>query len=349
MAEFLGKVTGLITTTSLCSLAGVSNGTNLSTGDIEWLKFKSNNKEILVSSRNIKNYISWDYLNSLECVNGKVITINNKKYICRLLTGRNANPSSTAGGEWDELLVNLASSHVYYKYEYSWCIESHTDSNNAVVRGSSSLSNYGVMSKTTSSTNACWRPVLEEYIPTPTKLPQSSSLKEAVSNVSSILNLLEYNTSKLADNLTDKGVEANSEDKMSSLISKIGDIEVTKVYSAGTNWIINFNAGYDYISNRTRGSSFTKILEIPCNFKGSIRFNSHGKYRTNWGYIKIELINNLNSVKSTKEFEISSSSDVSYNYDIVNIEAGDKIRISSRSNNAGDFFFDAMWIKFGIS
>ena len=120
---------------------------------------------------------NWDALQAQNLVKGKVITIGDKQYLCRLMTGGNSNPASVSGGEWSDLIVaftpNTADSHWSYSDPvnsahpyggYTWCQEiASTNIYERVLRGSAAVNGFSVVaSNVVAGSNAYgWRPVLE--------------------------------------------------------------------------------------------------------------------------------------------------------------------------------------------
>ena len=120
--RFLGEVKGsdFINGVNLAKLIGLSAGTNIN-GNIEnqWLKYQQGDGTITyVAKTPMKNYISWDSINSAGAVFGKDIDINDKNYKVRLLKGSNGedNPSNydrlagykNIGSEWNRLLYPVS-------------------------------------------------------------------------------------------------------------------------------------------------------------------------------------------------------------------------------------------------
>ena len=188
MYGYYGKYQGIITPNALITLAGITQGTtkndeyNNPNEDITWLKFSHNYKTLFVADRTIHHSISWNHLNSLDLVFGKVVDIGGQKYLLRLLQGANVNPASVSGGansndEWDSLIVqftpNTEDSH--------WAIDDAVNSSGGSVdfvqetsanellnvfgRGYTTTANnpnaFSSMSKTSTLSITGYRPVLE--------------------------------------------------------------------------------------------------------------------------------------------------------------------------------------------
>ena len=161
---FYKKVTGIISGSNLRSLTGCTSGTLAHSGDITWLKFKVDGKTLFVADRNIVTGISWDDIDIAGCVRGKIITINGKKYLCRLLTGGNSTSASRAGGEWNNTIVKYTpnNSDSNWSNVYSWCQEvSSSSTSTRVERGGSSVSYFARTTSSYTTSAYGWRPILE--------------------------------------------------------------------------------------------------------------------------------------------------------------------------------------------
>lgn len=162
--EYLGKVNNIVTVEKLKELTG-NTPANIVSGDINWLKFNDNGKELLVADRCICNYISWNNLNSNESVFGKVIVINNIRYKCRLLTGHNGDPNVADNSEWKRLIVDLVPNVADSNWSnyYNICQEtSYNSSNLCSMRGYTIVSGTYLNDKNTGNNIYGWRPVLEK-------------------------------------------------------------------------------------------------------------------------------------------------------------------------------------------
>src|SRR5471030_220735 len=73
---------------------------------LSWIEINNNDKKLLICDRNILKQISWDELNEQGLIFGKVVLIDCKKYILRLLTGDDENKDYTLN-EWDRYIVNI--------------------------------------------------------------------------------------------------------------------------------------------------------------------------------------------------------------------------------------------------
>lgn len=163
-AKYLGKVNNIVTVEKLKDMIGMTQGTNSVTGDINFLKFNDNGSIIYIASNVISASISWNYLESLGMVVGKEISINGKRYICRLMSGSNGDPNVVDDSEWKRLIVDLVPS----KSDSNWnnstmCKETlYSDSNMyAIRRGGDAVDHLMHFDKRSTFTTTGFRPVLE--------------------------------------------------------------------------------------------------------------------------------------------------------------------------------------------
>lgn len=73
---------------------------------LSWIEINDNEKKLLVCDRNILKEISWDNLNDQNLIFGKVVIIEDKKYILRLLTGY-SEKNDQKHNEWDRYIANV--------------------------------------------------------------------------------------------------------------------------------------------------------------------------------------------------------------------------------------------------
>lgn len=161
--EYLGKVNNIVTVEKLKELTGMSIG-NYDTGDITWLKFSDNGKELLIASKNIANDMSWNNIDSVNCVFGKLVNINNINYTCRLISGGDGNTNSINYSEWKKFIVDLApnDSDSNWNGISTYCQETfYNDPVSCVVAGRYSVDSIGRQIKTGYNTSLGWRPILE--------------------------------------------------------------------------------------------------------------------------------------------------------------------------------------------
>ena len=164
MAEYLGKVTGLVTGAELVGLTGVSRYTLITSGDIEWLKFKYKGNMLFIASKGVSYATPWYWLNQAGCVYGKDIVINNNTYNCRLMKGGKSDPASEIGGEWKDLIIDLVPDNAISNWSgyYTLCQEKYSAYDNHVIcTGNNSVSMFYYFENTASRSDLVWRPVLE--------------------------------------------------------------------------------------------------------------------------------------------------------------------------------------------
>lgn len=168
---FYGEVssTDFISGDDLATLIGLSAGTSQNS-DSGWLKVVDGNKMLLIAKKTFRHSISWNDINAVDAVFGKIVTIDGVKYVLRLL--------STA--EWDRFMYPLHTSHpngapawanysdsdllVYSSYgngSYSWT--STPQSSGRVLRGYSGVTGSDGRTPSYASSSIGWRPVLEFF------------------------------------------------------------------------------------------------------------------------------------------------------------------------------------------
>jgi hypothetical protein len=178
-AGFYGFVPAseFITGNALATMIGLTAGTSHNS-DAGWLKFSSNEKTLYVAMKTFRHSISWDHINAVSAVYGnRTVVINGNLYKIRLLTGGNADPASSAGGEWNSLIYGVhMSTNPQWGPGYSnadlnvgtgnglrsWTQERHSsNSSSRVDRGFSGVSNFNDLHSSNTSSYNGWRPVLE--------------------------------------------------------------------------------------------------------------------------------------------------------------------------------------------
>ncbi|OOM79563.1 hypothetical protein CLPUN_15110 [Clostridium puniceum] len=73
---------------------------------LSWIEINDNNKKLLICDRNILKEVTWNELNQQNLIFGRVVIIDGKKYILRLLTGSNEKQDGKVN-EWDKYVVNV--------------------------------------------------------------------------------------------------------------------------------------------------------------------------------------------------------------------------------------------------
>lgn len=166
---FYGEVasTDLISGNDLASAIGLSAGTSQNS-DAGWLKVVDGNKMLLIAKKTFRHSISWNNINAVDAVFGRIVTIDGVKYILRLL-------STT---EWDRFMYPLHEDHpngapAWAEYtnadlnvatgdgRYTWT--STPSSSSRVHRGYSGVSYSSNDYPSSAITASGWRPVLEFF------------------------------------------------------------------------------------------------------------------------------------------------------------------------------------------
>lgn len=167
---FYGEVASedFISGNDLASLIGLTAGT-AQNSDAGWLKVVDGNKMLLIAKKTFRRSISWDDINAVDAVFGKIVTIDGVKYVLRLL--------STA--EWDRFMYPLHVDHpnespAWAEYtnadlnvatgdgRYAWT-STLSSSYHRVYRGYSGVSSSYDNNPTYANSNYGWRPVLEFF------------------------------------------------------------------------------------------------------------------------------------------------------------------------------------------
>lgn len=188
----------LITGDALASMVGISTGTSQFSYE-GWLKFAYQGKIQFVAKKPIRNSISWNRINSANCIYGdKTVTIGGLTYKVRLMRGANNDPAGGYKGsvnhnsEWNKLMLPIhiqakdkswvekdnvesnvpywgidftdADLHTHRDYGdgvYTWCQEVAESSNYRILRGTIGVSSSTSLSPTSGGATYGFRPVLE--------------------------------------------------------------------------------------------------------------------------------------------------------------------------------------------
>lgn len=108
---YYGEVAGadFITPAQLRTAANIVTGF-AQNDDSTWLKFSKDGKPLYVSKKAIQRNVTYEHLNALGAIKGtKIVTIGGKQYKLRVLKGAAGDPSSTPGGEWNDLIHRVHS------------------------------------------------------------------------------------------------------------------------------------------------------------------------------------------------------------------------------------------------
>lgn len=234
---------------------------------LRWVEVNDGYKKLLISDRCLLSRVTWDELNAQGLISGKEIIIDGRRYKIRLLKGgigyRNGTDGYGGGmpttNEWDRIITNensvtglpkptntdldstqnatdLNSIHNQFwnwYHIYSWCQDVYSEnSSSRIVRGSSSARFLNQGSSDYRGDATGWRPVLEVIKEPLPNIPITSSLAKAITHVHDINEEIGYQSNKLGEILTEKGVEVLQSDKMSNLIDKVGSIATGKKWAS---------------------------------------------------------------------------------------------------------------------
>lgn len=83
----------------------IRDGERNNEDNLSWVEINDDGKKLLICDRNIIKGISWNELNEQNLIFGKVVIIEDKKYILRLLSGYSEKKNYKAN-EWDKYVVN---------------------------------------------------------------------------------------------------------------------------------------------------------------------------------------------------------------------------------------------------
>ena len=168
-----------------------------------------------------------------------------------------------------------------------------------------------------------------------------ATLKSLVDETSNIKNELVECHTNLKNNLISKGVECSDNDKISSLINKVGDIEKIPTVVVGEDIVlakIGCGSGSTKLTlvNGTNGTSESLITK--CNFEGSVKFKGYIQGTTSSsykGYIDIVHLRGSNTI-STKTFDVTGKSSYrTYSAEVGNIFNGDILKVNTRITGNG--------------
>lgn len=73
---------------------------------ISWVEVEDENKKLLICKQNLIKDISWNELNKQNLAYGKVIKLEGKKYLLRLLSG-SVDGFGESFSEWDKYILNV--------------------------------------------------------------------------------------------------------------------------------------------------------------------------------------------------------------------------------------------------
>ena len=166
-----------------------------------------------------------------------------------------------------------------------------------------------------------------------------STLKQLVDETTNIRKEIVNCYSSLKTNLTNKYVEVSNNDKLSSLISKVLDINTYKRI-AGTEKVYMSDSN-EYSATNTSNFEKLKTYEINDNFE-SARFNFTNT--SGGGYIKCEYVQDGKILRSTQY----SSDTPNITFDMSNVKKGDKVVFYGKATSSGPYMYYASFVDFNI-
>lgn len=83
----------------------IKNSDKSDENKLSWVEINDNDKKLLICDRNILKGVSWDELNKQNLVFGKVVIIDEQKYILRLLKGGDKK-NDNLDNEWNRYIIN---------------------------------------------------------------------------------------------------------------------------------------------------------------------------------------------------------------------------------------------------
>ncbi len=180
---FYGEVTGteLLTYGALSTAVGLSAGTLQHDAESLWLKFAYQGEILFVAKKPARHSVSWDDINATNTVyddaGAPTVQVGDDTLRVTLLTGGDADPATTAGREWNDLMYRV---HVDDPTATNWAAYTdadivvttgngratwtqETDGGDAarrVVRGDSSPTHFTKFTSSYVGSRVGWRPVL---------------------------------------------------------------------------------------------------------------------------------------------------------------------------------------------
>ncbi|QBJ02618.1 virion structural protein [Pseudomonas phage Psa21] len=182
---YRGEVTSanFISGADLASAIGLTEGVMLNAGTT-WLKFVDNGKTFYIPKMPIRNTLKWTTLDGLGAVRGTAqVTIGNKTYKVRLMTGATTDPGQTVGAEYRNYFLRCTEVYTPAQDRYAnftianvgWLApgnagggmtlvqEKHSGGTNRYCAiGYQTLDSMWYQNSTATNVGYGWRPLLEE-------------------------------------------------------------------------------------------------------------------------------------------------------------------------------------------
>lgn len=163
-------------------------------------------------------------------------------------------------------------------------------------------------------------------------IPTTSSLKQAINHSKEIDKEIEYLSTKLRKNLTDKGIEVLETDNMSNLIGKVGGIKLGKRWASGTS--VSNSVYKDMVGmNGSSANRAYPLLVVGLDFKASHIYIYPNSGNTSMFDITIATTNNkLNSTVNGYVYYTAFYPNISNNtYDFYIGKDGSDYYVTSNS------------------
>jgi hypothetical protein len=181
-SPFKGEVAGadLITASALATALGIT-GTVLVDPNPNWLKFIDNGKTFYIAKKPMRTAVLWETLDAIGAIKGtKTLNIGGNIYKVRVMTGGNADPASSGGGEYNAYFgrvtvnytgpaadrwANYSNTDVYWNGgtangELTLCQEKYS-TNGPLTRGYPGFNGLWYQAPGSTHGGYGWRPVLE--------------------------------------------------------------------------------------------------------------------------------------------------------------------------------------------
>lgn len=163
-------------------------------------------------------------------------------------------------------------------------------------------------------------------------LNETSSLSEVTSFYEKYVDQNILSKELLKNNLVAKGVECSDNDKMLSLIDRVGKIKMLPNIIPGNSNTMY----YEDVNKSSTNTSYTKIHQAdPFKFDGNYRIYTYHK-RTNGAsgtqYLYFKIIRNGVSIYTSEVFTTSSTAELQSVEDVNNVEIGDVIEFYTKSS-----------------
>lgn len=180
-----------------------------------------------------------------------------------------------------------------------------------------------------------------------TTIPTNSTLTQAVSHMIELNKEIDYQETKLSNNLIAKGVEVLPTDKMSNLIDKVGSIATVIKVVASDNVLFSVTP-YSYNSSGTSlgNTSDRTLMRLISLFEGSYKLTFVGGVSSSSTKATFTIVVTRQGVEHHRYEMIVTGSQSLRSIEIGDIEVGDEIVLYGRqSNSSYAYYFGDSYIK----